>query len=188
MCLPGGISRRGDLSPEGVTGSAGVRCQETRAQLSGPVPASVRSAAPGLPRTWVTCFLTVLSATRSWRCDGRSCPRRAAAAPPARSRSAARPGPARRSSACPRRRRPGRCRAGGQAAGCARWPLVAADYDLSLAARQPRPSCVGVLVVACAAQSRRARRVHRPRLPRAPAASALRRGRRSAPDTPGTKP
>jgi hypothetical protein len=62
-CLPGGMSRRGDRSPEGATGQAGGRCQGIRPSCRARATASVRLAAPSLPRTWVTCFLTVSSAT-----------------------------------------------------------------------------------------------------------------------------
>src|SRR6266851_690445 len=58
---------RGDPSPEGATGQAGVRCQGIRPSCRARATASVRLAAPSLPSTWVTCFLTVSSATtRSW--------------------------------------------------------------------------------------------------------------------------
>ncbi len=220
--------------PKVLPGSAGVRCQGTRAQMPGlcrPRCGRRRRACPGRGSR----AFDRSSAATSWRCAGRTCPRRAAAASPARSRSAARPGPAARPqpppwspdvclaagaqqrgqvaeaevasrvllarpdsrpaavpaarlSARPRRRRPGHSRAGGQAAGCTRRLLVASDSDLSLAARQPRPSCGAGPAVACAARSRRAGRARHPRRPRAPAASALRRGRRPAPGTPGTKP
>ena len=58
-CPPGGISLRGDLSPEGVTGPAGVRCQGTRASAA---RARVGLGAVGgaeLAQAWVTCFLTI---------------------------------------------------------------------------------------------------------------------------------
>jgi hypothetical protein len=45
-CLPGGISRRGDLSPEGVTWPAGVRCQGMRPSCRARAAASVRLAGP----------------------------------------------------------------------------------------------------------------------------------------------
>src|SRR5262245_18651076 len=64
-CLPGGMSPRGDRSPEGATGQA--RCQGIRPSCRARATASVRLAAPSLPRMCVTCFLTVSSATtKSW--------------------------------------------------------------------------------------------------------------------------
>jgi hypothetical protein len=45
-CMPGGISRRGDLSPEGATGPAGVRCQGIRPSCRARSAASVRLAGP----------------------------------------------------------------------------------------------------------------------------------------------
>src|SRR5215472_13428227 len=60
-CLPGGISRRGDWSPEGATGPAGRRRQGIRPSSRARATASVRLAAPSLLGTWVTCFLTVSS-------------------------------------------------------------------------------------------------------------------------------
>src|SRR5215471_13592680 len=82
-CLPGGMSLRGDRSPEGVTGQAAVSArgsdppeppdgqkapvtsslglgrQGIKPSSRARATASVRLAAPSLPRTWVTCFLTV---------------------------------------------------------------------------------------------------------------------------------
>jgi len=55
-CLPGGISRCGDLSPEGATGPTGGRCQGIRPSCRARAAASVRLAAPSLPGTWVMCF------------------------------------------------------------------------------------------------------------------------------------
>jgi hypothetical protein len=45
-CLPGGISRRGDLSPEGATGPTGVRCPGIRPSCRARAAASVRLAGP----------------------------------------------------------------------------------------------------------------------------------------------
>jgi hypothetical protein len=56
-CLLGGMSRRGDRSPEGATGPAGGRCQGIRPRSRARATASVRLAAPSLPRTWVMCWL-----------------------------------------------------------------------------------------------------------------------------------
>src|SRR5262252_7412615 len=66
-CLPGGMLPRGHRSSDGATGQAGARCQGIRPSCRARATASVRLAAPSLPRMCVTCFLTVSSATtRSW--------------------------------------------------------------------------------------------------------------------------
>lgn len=81
--------------PKVLPGSAGVRCQGTRAQMPGlcrPRCGRRRRACPGRGSR----AFDRSSAATSWRCAGRTCPRRAAAASPARSRSAAGPGPAAR--------------------------------------------------------------------------------------------
>jgi hypothetical protein len=66
-CLPGGISRCGERSPEGATEQVGVRCQGTRPSCRARAAASVRLAVASLPRTWVTGhFDCVERTTRSW--------------------------------------------------------------------------------------------------------------------------
>jgi hypothetical protein len=54
-CLPGGIFRGGHWH-EGAARSAGVRCHGIRPSCRARAAASVRLAAPSLPRRWVTCF------------------------------------------------------------------------------------------------------------------------------------